>query len=232
MTITERPDTFRKIHKAIRKSIFDSIYQAGRTDFTVAGDVACLMTQFGELVHFLHEHAHNEETYCLPLLEAKKPGASLHDSQEHERIDQMIESLQLQLNAVIDSPVASKNQQGYKFYLALNRFAASYLIHMNEEENDTTAQAYALCSDTELIGMTQQIVAHTSPADAALTYRYMLPALHTTERHSFLADVKAGAPPFVLERMLAIGQTVLTQYDYQQTVEFLNKQEELEVVEL
>ncbi|MBN8823235.1 MULTISPECIES: hemerythrin domain-containing protein [unclassified Spirosoma] len=216
MNTLERPDTFRKVHKALRKTLFDTTYLAGRTDFTIDHELEALKTQVNELVHFLHMHAHKEETYSFPLIEAKCPGASAHDQAEHEKIDQLIADLEHRLATTQASPLAVRPGLGYDFYLALNRFVSVYLMHMDEEETDTTAQTYALCTDEEIQGVTQKIIASMSPADAGLSYRYMIPALHSGERTAFFKEVQATAPPFVLQNLLSVASTTLSAHEFQQ----------------
>lgn len=218
MNTLERPDTFRKVHKALRKTLFDTTYLAGRTDFTIDHELEALKTQLNELVHFLHMHAHKEEAYSLPLIEAKCPGASAHDHAEHEKIDQLIADLENRLSVVQASSLSVRHGLGYDFYLALNRFVSVYLMHMDEEETDTTAQTYALCTDEEIQGITRQIIASMSPADAALSYRYMIPSLHPGERTAFFREVQASAPPFVLENLLNVARTTLSASELQQVV--------------
>ena len=89
-------------------------------------------------------------------------------------------------------------------------------MHMDEEETDTTAQTYALCTDEEIQGVTQKIIASMSPADAGLSYRYMIPALHSGERTAFFKEVQATAPPFVLQNLLSVASTTLSAHEFQQ----------------
>ncbi|GAA4470601.1 hypothetical protein GCM10023189_59520 [Nibrella saemangeumensis] len=221
MNTHNRPDTFRTIHKAIRKALFNTAYQAGYTDFTSAGDVASLLTQFGEMTHFLQQHAYNEDMYCLPMLDAKSSGMAAHDCEQHEKMERMLNELLAQLNEVVNSPDRLKNQLGYAFYLSLNRFVALYLTQLDEEETDTAEKVYALCTDEELTDMNQQILANTSPTDVAITYRYLLPAVNNPERQAVLAEVKASAPRSVLDRLLSIAENILTRAHFQQAICYL-----------
>lgn len=206
MNLLTRPDVFRRNHKALRKALFDTAVQAGRTEFTQPGEIACLMTQFGEMTYFSHVHAYMEDTFCLPVLEAKCPGASIRHMQSHQEIDQMLHALEVQLSDVVNGAEDERNQLGYTFYLSLNRFVALCLSHLDDEETEMATLAYAVCSDEELQQINQQIMDSTTPIEADILYRYMVQALNETEQASLLNEVSGTAPASVREKLRVIAQ--------------------------
>ncbi len=173
------------------------------------------------MILFLNEHAHNEETYQLPLLEAKVPGSTRHDHKEHERIDAMVLALEREMDLLTATPSSHRPERGDVFYHTVNDFISDYLVHMREEEFETTRLFYQHCTDDELRGALKQIMANMSPGVQQMTSRYILAAITPGERLEILNGVRAAAPPHVLNGMLGIARDVLSVGEYEVLAEEL-----------
>lgn len=218
---SKRFDIYTKVHKGLRKALFEFAYAAGRTDYLNDAEVKALHRLGKDVILFLNEHARNEESYQLPLLEKKVPGAAGHDHEEHERIDKLVLALERELDELAATPSSLRQERGESFYHSVNNFIAGYLVHMREEEFETTRLFYQHCTDDELRGALKLIVANMPPDVQQMTSRYILAAITPDERLEILNGVKATAPPHVLNGMLGIARDVLSVGEYEVLAEEL-----------
>jgi len=216
MTTTSRPDIYAKVHRGLRASLFNLSTLIGRTDFMNDQEVGALRAGAHEVLHFLDEHARNEERWILSLLESKVAGASGHDHESHERIEAEINTFASALNEVASMPASPERcAAGEMLYHRFNRFVSGYILHMEEEEVATTAMLYAYCTDDELQGITRNIMANSEPRDVEMALRAFLPAIDRRLRGEFVHDIARSAPAPVVEWVLGIARETLATRDYE-----------------
>jgi hypothetical protein len=54
--MANRPDIYSKVHKGLRKALFDLSYTTGNTDFTNDESLVALAKLYHDVVKFLDEH--------------------------------------------------------------------------------------------------------------------------------------------------------------------------------
>jgi iron-sulfur cluster repair protein YtfE (RIC family) len=208
-------DIYARVHKGLRKALFELAYVAGRTDFTNAEALVRLKEQAREAIHFLRRHGYVEDTFQLPTLEARAPGATDHATEEHHRIEREIEEIEMALEKL--TRIVSREERrtaGEEFYLRLNSFISDYLRHMRHEEEMIAPLYLKHCTDEDLRGMMTSILANSPPADSLLMFRYTIPAIDPTERAAFLGKVKSAAPPQAFENAMKVIQGVLSEEEF------------------
>jgi hypothetical protein len=209
MSTTVRPDLYTKVHRALRKALFDLSYTFGHTDFRSDEEVALLQAKAAEVIHFLIEHGHKEDTYFLAPLEAKAPGSTAHDSAEHVVIEGRIEEMKKTFMGLSNLPVAERLAAGESFYFEYNRFISDYLRHMDEEEMITTKLFYEHCTNEELEQMGAALVASIPPADMMMMLHYMVPAMDATSRIEWARGIKPNVPPPAFAGLMAVAEKTL-----------------------
>jgi len=218
-----RMKTFDIPHKGLRNLLGQLNYLAGNTDFSRPDQVERLHQTGHDLFHLLTEHAKGEDEFLLTALEQRCPGASQHNSEDHLVIEKQQAELEKMLNELAaqaeNGPVA--DTLATRFYTELNRFHSAYLLHMLEEEDATQNLLWEYFSDEELMGITQQIVAHIPPGTMMLWFKYSIPALNHAERLNWLRGVKAGAPEPVFNQIIESLKPVLS------VSEFIRLEQEL-----
>ena len=206
---TERFDVYTVVHKGLRKALFDLGYAIGRTDAENDAELDALRIQCAEVLHFLDEHGENENRYQLALLEQKCPGAASHNFEEHEEIEAMVRNLESRLQAVVEAPHKQRRPMLRAYYGLYHKFVSRYLLHMEEEETETTKLLHEYCTDEELAEQTQKIIQRTPPADMGMMLKYMIPSMNGPERIKLLGEMKQGAPPEAFHGVKALAQQVL-----------------------
>jgi hypothetical protein len=206
-----RMKTFDIPHKGLRNLLGQVNYLAGNTDFSQPDQVKHLHQTGHDLFHLLTEHAKGEDEFLLSALEQRCPGASQHNSDDHVVIEQQQAELEKMLDelAVQAERGQADDTLATRFYTELNRFHSAYLLHMLEEETETQNLLWEHFTDEDLMGITQQIVAHIPPGTMMLWFQYSIPALIHAERLNWLRGVKAGAPEPVFKQIVESLKPVL-----------------------
>ena len=191
-TPTRRADLFGRIHKAIRKSMFDTALAAGRANFNNPGDVAGLNSRLTEMISFLEGHAQVEDMLLLPALEAKLPGATAHTTEAHHGIEDTL----VDLRAAFDTAVAAERSEaervelGEAFYLALNNFVGMYLGHMHMEETVLAPVFWQHLTNEEIEEATARIASVIPMEKMKLAMRYMFAATNSAEHEEMFAMIE------------------------------------------
>ncbi|MBK9014010.1 MAG: hemerythrin domain-containing protein [Saprospiraceae bacterium] len=211
MTQPARPSLVVTPHKGIRHAFSQLSLIAGNTDYNNKYEVAELKEQLEEFGELLEEHAHLENEFILKALEAKVPGSSDHDEQDHLDLEAQQTELLAKLEELLDPTIspAEANQKGYGFYQDLSKLHTAHLEHMLEEEQVTQALTWQHFTDEEIMGLHVQIIQHIPPAKMLAWMKYILPALNHGERVGLLKGMQAGAPAAFFEQVMSIAEMVL-----------------------
>lgn len=208
--MTTRVDIYTKVHKGLRRALFELSYAAGRTDHQSDEEVISLAKLFNEVTHFLEQHGRNEDLYQLPMLEEKMPGSTKHDDEEHKKNEVNLSRLKQSFNNLVSSTPKERALKGEVFYHLLNEFISGYLIHMQQEELQTARLFYENCSDAELKSAFTQIIQNTSPQDMMLMLKYMIPSINRIERVELLRGIKMNAPKPAFNAVMILAQSILS----------------------
>lgn len=204
-----RPDVYTKVHKGLRRALFELSLTAGNTDFTNDESLVSLAKVYHEVIKFLEEHGKNEELYQLPVLERKFPGVTKSNNKQSEIIKSKLKLLKRSFNNLVFSSTNDRKLKGDVFYHLLNEFIADYLILMKDEELETTRLFSKHCSDEEIISSFKNIIDNTSPQDMMMMLKYIIPALSHSERVELLAGIKKCAPKPAFNSVIVLAQSLL-----------------------
>ena len=79
MELEERADVFINVHKGLRRGLAGLALDLGQVDWEDDSEVKTLDKKFSDMLHFLREHAANEDEVQFPMLEARVPGAAARE---------------------------------------------------------------------------------------------------------------------------------------------------------
>jgi hypothetical protein len=209
-----RQDIYGRIHKALRTAMFELSCLHAQTDFTDDAEVSTLQTKAAEMVYFLIDHGHKEDTFYLAPLEQRAPGATAHDAADHVEIEARIHQLGRSYEGLSSFPAEERVAAGRRLYFEYNRFISDYLMHMDEEEHQTTEQFYQHFTDDELRAMEGATIASMDPADTARALGYMIPSIDATTRIAWIRSVKQVAPPPAFNLLMGVANQTLSPEAY------------------
>jgi len=213
MDTKQRVDVFINVHKGLRRGLLSLALHIGQVDWTDGGEVITLGAEFATMLRFLRDHAANEDEIQFPLLEERSPGSTRREKVDHQLLEAELDQLEAEWGKVVETP--DREGPGYEFYLAFNRFLSGYLAHMDREERDITWDFYKLFSDEEIKTGFQKIIARTPPQDMVMMLGYMIPAMNSSERFTFLSNLRQASTPEVFGKVRALAQEVLPTKDWE-----------------
>ena len=219
MTTEELPtladfDLYKDIHKGIRGLLFSVTTRAGQTD---PGDRVArldLAERVDGMVDFLVEHAHHEDDYVQPSIEAHLAELAARIDVEHASLEATMDALRsIAFDARDASPEVARRRT-HQLYLELASFTSSYLQHQDLEERVVMPALEKAVGFEALLGIHGAIVGSHTPEQLAAGMTIMLPAMNIDDRTEMLGGMKAGAPAQVFAGVWALTGTLLLPRDY------------------
>lgn len=203
-------------HKGLRNALSQLSLLAGSTDFTDKESLENLKSCNREVVTLLDLHSKAEDNIILAALEARSPGSTVENIEEHEQLEKEVEAFDQLLKNI--SPAS-----GPAYYTAVNSFQSKYIVHMAMEENDINPIIWKNFTDDELLNQQGQVMASFTPEQTMMWLRYIVPAQNPLERTILIGGLRANAPSVFFEKAMAMLQTMLTEKEYLQLESALNQ---------
>lgn len=214
-------DLCTKIHKGMRKALFELSCCAGKTDGLSDEDIISLAKLFNEVMRYLEVHNRNEELYILPLLEKKISTSLIIAEKQHHLMDKQIEFLKRNFNNLVSSSVKERKLKAEVFYHLLNDFISAHLQYLLNRELDTVKMLRENCSTEELNSALNNFIRNTSPQDLMMMFRYILPALNRTEVVELINRIKQTAHQPAFNAVMVLAGSILSADEYNYLMENL-----------
>src|SRR3954447_24829955 len=94
----QRYNPFKIIHKALRAMMYDTALTLQQTDFADQDEAEIALSKVETAVDEFEQHAHHEDTFMLPAIEAYEPGLVQEFEKEHVADIEIGSRLQTLLN--------------------------------------------------------------------------------------------------------------------------------------
>lgn len=182
---------FSTPHKALRKTMSEFMVLCGQTNFKEPESIEKLKKAGSEMFFLLTSHAGNEDKIILSALEAKFPGVSEHDKQDHVEIEQIQQQLENWLEE-LDTTVSP--DEAYDFYLRFAAFYSRYLDHTNEEETVTQQAIWDHLKVEEQMAVNKAILKKMDMETYALWLKHIIPAQSETENLRMFVAISKNFP--------------------------------------
>lgn len=200
-------------HKGLRIALSQLSMLSGNTDYSNADSLKKLKNLSVELVTLLDLHLHSEEDVVLPALEAKMPGSTSENVEEHEQLEKEVQAFDKQLT---DITVDSAPNSGAQFYEAVYNFHSKYIAHMAMEESDINPLIWANFTDEEIMAWHGQVMSTLTPDQIMLWFKYIVPALNPFERGMIMGGFKENAPAEFLDKVLDMLKEYMSEKEHLQ----------------
>jgi hypothetical protein len=165
----------------------------------------------------LNDHVHTENEHTLRRLEERAPGASAHDRDDHEKLDEIQNHLQRQLMTFTGGETP---EQMHTFYLNFALFQSQYLEHTHEEETVTELLLQHYFTDAELIEHRQTIMKKLEPNTLLLWLKYIIPAQRIDESVGMLTGLKTNAAEAFFNQVM---ETLKAEMEEERYIELAGK---------
>jgi hypothetical protein len=179
-------DPYRLAHKGIRVMLARLLESAGRADFADARAREQIRHRSLETVHLLRTHARLEGLFLDPLLAACASDGTDCPRHEHAKLESELFTLVLDLDppSHCESSASEAQAHGHRFYIALTRLVAHYLLHMADEETRVLAILHQKVDDDVLRRMVLAAHSTMSAEEIAKTSAAIAEAVAPHERKS------------------------------------------------
>lgn len=216
-----RFDLYAGVHKALRLYMTDTLARVGRADPADDDEVAGAIGQLRDLLELCDLHIEDENRFVLPALEARRPGVTERNAEEHVSHGQAISALRREAAIVERCTAADRPMALLALYRRLGLFVAENFEHMHYEETRLMPALWAEYPDEALMGIEAAIVESIPPMLMARALHWFLPALPHPERVGMLSGMRENAPPGAFAGALEIARERLTLRDWQRLAEAL-----------
>ncbi|GIV46268.1 MAG: hypothetical protein KatS3mg036_1086 [Ignavibacterium sp.] len=198
-----KTDLFTIIHKAIRSMIYDSASKLQITDFTNYEESSEILKMLVKNLELLHEHAIHEDNIIFPEIANDEPEMIEMLNDEHEELEQKLKNILTQIGKLSDIIEKSERiENGNDLLKMFNDFAASYLAHMNHEEETVLEASFKYLSDEELIAIRTRIQTQIPSERYKIWLDWMLGSMNNTELIGLISGLKTSAPKQILENVM------------------------------
>jgi hypothetical protein len=156
-----------------------------------------------------------EERAIHPLLADEVPGCAEHLEEEHRVAQHRFDSLITHLDKTRKQSEAEKQQAlGLEFYLALNRFIAFFLQHLNEEEERVQPALWNLSTTKELRDVAQTAF-NVTPEQVKANLVMVIAAVNIEELTSLFTSMKESAPAAAFQNAVNLAERILNSQDWE-----------------
>jgi hemerythrin-like domain-containing protein len=179
---TPRLDILTPIHKALRRSLFETAIALARTDFESGDEATAAEAAVAACFAYLREHAEHEDRHVIPeiaRLDAELANALAFAHPELERASIAIESLWPRMAPLAG---AERAAMGAELCRRFQAFVAMQLEHMDKEERNVLPALQGRFNDEELNDLSARIVSEIPPARMAVWGQLIGPSLNRRER--------------------------------------------------
>ncbi|MEJ5261048.1 MAG: hemerythrin domain-containing protein [Ignavibacterium sp.] len=206
----KKTDLFTFIHKAIRNMIYTVGTELQTVDFADKSESKKFLDSLNNNLELLHEHAIHEDEIIFPEIQSNESEMIESLTLEHQALDKklnQIKSMILEFEKYDDQ--AKLIEQGNKLNFMCNDFFASYIIHMNHEEETVLEASQKYLSDEELIAIRNRIQSKIPSERYKVWMKYMLPSLNFYELTGLLSGLRKSAPVQVYENFLMVAEELI-----------------------
>lgn len=192
----QRVKLFEAAHKGLRNALSQFSYLLGKCDFNSTQDVNKIHSLGKDICMMLSSHANDENTIILAALEAKVPGSSKHDIDDHGRLEHDQDAIEKMLDEIkeLNSKGEDALGTGAELYMKFSKFHGEYLLHTVEEETETQRLLWENFTDPELHAIRGKIIARFTPEAFEKWQSYIMPAITQSDLLMMLGGMKANAP--------------------------------------
>jgi hypothetical protein len=204
-----RPNYFNNIHKTVRAGLFETALQVARTDFGDLQAAVAAARSVVELMDFLDEHAAHEQGSVFPELASFAPALAAELEAEHIKMEQLQTTVRALAHRVHRSSSNAREETGPQLARVLALLVADQLRHLDREETEANAAAWANRTDAQLAQVQARAQAAMSPETRERLTRRMLPALNIGEQVELLSGARNTLPAAAFAALVALAREVL-----------------------
>jgi len=211
----QRYNSFNLIHKGLPAMLYDTASSIQRAYFGDTNEAAIALDKVEEALFLFENHAHHEDSFVLPAIEAHEPQVVEQFEQEHEEDLRLASRLKKLVNIYRNIFLSEERINcGSAIAKSFVEFMVFNLEHMAKEEIIINHALWKYYTDEQILALNQKLIASIPPAEFALATKWMIRGVSNFEAVNWLISVKQTAPSFVFDGLLSIAEKELPAHRY------------------
>jgi hypothetical protein len=206
----QRYNVFNQIHKALRALLYDTALSLQQAWLADPAEAAVALGKVETVLGFFDGHAHHEDHFILPAVEAYNK--QLVDEFEKEHVTDLALSNRLRSLLNIYRHAVSgeeKLEAGSAITKAFVEFMIFNLQHMAKEEILLNQVLWEHYTDQQIIAIQEKLVATIPPQEMMLSSKWMFRGINNMEAIHWLKAIRSNAPEFVFQSLVQLGEKEL-----------------------
>jgi len=190
--------------------LYDAALTLQQTDFTNATEAMNALAKVNDLIFAFDNHAHHEDHFIIPAVEAYEPELAATFEDEHVEDHRLSNNLKNLLNIFENILLAEeKIMCGSAITKSLVEFMVFNLEHMAKEEILLNRVLWKHYTDEQLMEIHHKILASIPPAEMQHAAKWMLRGLSNPDIINWMKDIKQSAPYAVFNNLLSMAENEL-----------------------
>jgi iron-sulfur cluster repair protein YtfE (RIC family) len=196
--------------------IYNAAAKLQSADFSDDSETRDLLILLKQDLELLYEHAVHEDNIIFPEIVNNEPEMINELNAEHKMLEEKLNKIKVQLDKIEKTPESEKRLlYGSELNNLFNDFAASYLAHMNHEEETVLGASFKYLTNEELISIRTRIQKQIPSERYKIWLNWMLQSLNNSELIGLLGSMKTSAPTDIFYSVVETAQNIINPYRWQ-----------------
>jgi len=219
-----RHNSFNVIHKALRAMLYDAALTLQQTYFANPDEAEIALQKVEDVLFLFENHAHHEDTFVLPAVEAFEPQLVEEFEKEHEE-DLKLSNRMKNLLTIYRNIYFSEERIvcGSAITKSFVEFMVFNLEHMAKEELLINPALWQHYTDEQIHAINQKIVTSIPQKELALASKWMLRGINNFDAITLLKGIKQTAPGPVFGALMNMAEKELPEDRFNVIQESLNE---------
>jgi len=201
-----RYNVFYLIHKGLRAMLYDTATTLQQTDFVDISAATPALAKVNDVLFAFEHHAHHEDSFILPAVEAYEPEIAASFESEHQEDYRLTGRLRNLLIIYENSFLPEERTVcGSAITKSFTEFLTLNLQHMAKEEMLLNHALWRLYTDEQIKAIQQQLMATITPAELQAASRWMMRAISTADAIDWLKSVRRSSPETAFDNLMKIA---------------------------
>ena len=201
-----RYNVFYLIHKGLRAMLYDTATTLQQTDFVDISAATPTLAKVNDVLFAFEHHAHHEDNFILPAVEAYEPEIATSFESEHQEDYRLAGRLRNLLIIYENSFLPEERTVcGSAITKSFTEFLTFNLQHMAKEELLLNHALWRLYTDEQIKAIQQQLMATITAIELQSASRWIMRAISIADAIEWLKSVRQSSPVTAFNNLMKIA---------------------------
>jgi len=201
-----RYNVFYLIHKGLRAMLYDTATTLQQTDFVDISAATPALAKVNDVLFAFEHHAHHEDNFILPAVEAYEPEIATSFESEHQEDYRLAGRLRNLLIIYENSFLPEERTVcGSAITKSFTEFLTFNLQHMAKEELLLNHALWRLYTDEQIKAIQQQLMATITAIELQSASRWIMRAISIADAIEWLKSVRQSSPVTAFNDLMKIA---------------------------